>query len=217
MNVGRFALLLPLAMFAGEAPASASASLRWEEAFGTSTAPTNVYFEARYLEGGRSHRLKVWRQGKTQVRRETDGWLNVYAVRQPGGEVQYRIIDLRYRQSIRITRENLYRIGAFSDWWSLAHVLTRPYGDITIAAQGKRRERTKHGACRWYELEGAQVCWSDAWGLPLLIRDGNDDGAPARFEVTAVRRFSPKAVSLRMPDKHVIDINANLDIDPSED
>ncbi|WP_374690327.1 hypothetical protein [Accumulibacter sp.] len=211
----RWLATLSLAVFASD---SVGKSLRWEEAFRTSSAPENVYFEARYQEDGLFHRIKVWRQGEAQVRRETDGRMDLYAYRQPDGETQYRILDLSQRRSISITRENLHRIGIFRDWWSLGRVLAKPWGEFAIFAQEKSRVVAKGGSCLWYELYplGTRICWSEAWGLPLLIRDAGASDAIS-FEIISVRRFSPKAEPLRLPDKDFVSIDANVDIDPSED
>ena len=211
--------LIALVLLVLSASDSAARSLSWEEAFNTSVAPDNVYFEAIYQENGLPHRIKVWRQGEIQVRRETDGQIDLYALRQPDGEVQYRIFDLSQRRSIRITRNNLYRIGVFRDWLSLGHVLSKPWGEYAIYEQGGRRALSKGGSCLWYELynpQGTQICWSKEWGLPLLIKDSGENGA-ANFEILAVRKFSPNAEPIHVPDNDFITIDANLEIDPSED
>jgi hypothetical protein len=172
-------------------------------------------------EGGLSHRLKVWRQGETLLRRETDGRLDLYVSNQLGNNLQFRLLDLQHKRAISVTRDNLYRIGIFSNWWSLTHVLTRPYSAFTIKAQHTKPAKASNGKCRWYDLQSTKhthVCWSRTWGIPLLIRDDvAGDGATPQFEIVSVRTFLPTPELLRIPDKDFIGVDANRDIDPPED
>jgi hypothetical protein len=193
VNMGRIAILLSIALFSVETMAASADTLQWEEAFDAKRAPSNVYFEACYQEGRLSHRLKVWRQGETLLRRESDGRLDLYVSNQLGNNLQFRLLDLQHKRAISVTRDNLYRIGIFSNWWSLTHVLTRPYSAFTIKAQHTKPAKTSNGKCRWCDLQSTKhthVCWSRTWGIPLLIRDDvAGDGATPQFEIVSVRTF----------------------------
>ncbi len=63
------------------------------------------------------HVVETWRDGD-RVRRQTDGVLDVVAVRRADGEVDVVVTDLR--RGLRYTRTQLYRLGVFVDWAELA-------------------------------------------------------------------------------------------------
>lgn len=216
-----FVLLVPCVGSANEQ----SLSLPWEGVFDLSQAPENVFFRARYRDSaGREHELRVWRQGDNHLLRRTDDRIELHVDKTPGGGYRYRLLDLRRKILIRADRKNLYRIGVFSDWNGLAHVLSRPHGAFSLAVVQAETQSTTTGLCQWYHLSPAEggnksrdVCWSDAWGLPLMIRQAGKDAEKAEFSVREVDTFVPTIDQFKVDKRDFVEIDANADIDPSSD
>jgi hypothetical protein len=155
--------------------ALASESIEWDRAFRTTTAPTQVHFRARYMDAlGALHRLEVWRDADRRLRRRTDDRLDLYVERAADGEYRYWLVDHARAIVLSGDRTSLYRIGSFSDWAGLAHVLSPPRNRYLVRRSLRAAEATPHGPCLWYDLEVAshvphRVCWSEALGLPFMI------------------------------------------------
>lgn len=187
-----------LALVAGPARA-AGPVLTWEQAFPLAAAAPRVHFTARYRDAAdREHALEVWRDGTRFLHRRTDAQLDLYAAPKDAAqrEVSYRLIDHVHRSVYDVDRSNLYRIGVFSDWAALAHVLDRPKGAYSVRATTAPAGLALAG-CRWRVIEpragaASRVCWSARWGLPLAIV--GDDPAPPRFRVVAVESMAATRV-----------------------
>jgi hypothetical protein len=197
----------------------AGAQVAWDDAFPTASAPPNVYFQARYRDGrGDSHRLEVWREGGARLRRKTDDAIDFSVERDPSGGYVYRLVD-RARQTVVVAdRAMLYRMGLFSDWRGLAHVLDLPRGEFRIAPSAQAPNNTAHGPCAWFRLEitepspsVSEICWSRGWGLPLIVRTGGT-ADPSRFVVEDVRTFLPDAATFTLPREGLL----RLDVGPEE-
>ena len=114
----------------------------WEAAFPIWAAPQQVYFRAEYRDDlGRAHELQVWRQAELRLRRKTDQSIDLFVEKSQSGEYAYRLIDHDRKILINADRTALYRIGVFSDWIGLAHVLNIPRGGYRIA-ESPRVQRT---------------------------------------------------------------------------
>jgi hypothetical protein len=196
------------------APACA-APLSWQAAFPVSEAPSQVYFQARYIDArGVPHKLQVWRDG-SQLLRRSDNALDIEVSHDATGAAHYRVFDYRRGIVTQVARSNLYRIGVFSDDFSLAHVLTRPRGALALTMG--QAQILPMGACNWIQISPAQgaaseACWSAQWGVPLEIRQA---GRPV-FQIEQLARSAP-APFMQKQQRDWITVDANQDIDPDAD
>jgi len=226
----------------GGAPATASPStgaaiLTWEKAFSLQQAPANVHFVARFSgQDGVRHRLEVWRYGRDFLRRKTDDALDLYvaARAKDPGEYDYRFVDHRRHMVTDVQRSNLYRVGVFSDWFGLAHVLDRPRSAFALtpasapAAEGPRDTvGAGQRSCVWRELRvapvagqagaEARICWSNRWALPLAIYQHLADGSwgeTVAIEEVGDARVTQEARRLPPPPPSYGHIDANDQIAP---
>ena len=196
------------------APACA-APLSWQAAFPIEQAPSQVYFQARYIDArGVPHQLQVWRDG-SQLLRRTDDVLDIEVTHDAAGAAHYRVFDYRRGIVTQVARNNLYRIGVFSDDFSLAHVLATPHGAFVLTAD--QAQTARPGECNWVQFspvkgEASQVCWSAKWGVPLAIRQA---GKPI-FQIEQLARNAP-ATFFQKQQRDWITVDANQDIDPAAD
>ncbi|MEP6739479.1 MAG: hypothetical protein ABJA61_03820 [Caldimonas sp.] len=161
----------------GVESALATPHLDFEQAFSARAEPARLHYRASYSLNERWHDVEVWRDSDRRLRRRTDDAIDTYVFR-PRGEVEWQMVVLDLRRRIRtdVDRTNLYRIGHFTDWFGLAHSLSRPVGAYQVAAIARPRTDARPiASCRWYALTrgdvGSVICWSKARGLPLLIAD----------------------------------------------
>jgi hypothetical protein len=190
-------------------------SSTWEAAFPTRSAPQRVYFRAHYTdEFSRAHELQVWREGDVRLRRKTDDAIDLYLEKGGSGEYVYRLIDYHRKIVARAERTTLYRIGVFSDWAALAHVLKVPRGEYDVTVP-PRSELPIRDDCRWKRLEAStpaasasDICWSPQWGLPLAIRTKGE----SRFSVDEVRTFERGPEAFVAPEGFL-----QIDADPDGD
>ena len=178
-------LLAALAMLA--APAQAR-PLSFETAFAASAAPRASHAVVLYRGADGEHRLELWREGETRVRRDTDGRLTTVAAHR-AGDPAYRLdlFDHARRIHTVVDRDSLYRVGRFTDWQDLAHGLRHPVGRYSVReVAGVKSSLTPAAPCRWYALatppRRSLICWSAAETLPMLIL--GTDGQPV-WRVTA--------------------------------
>jgi len=201
------------------------ASSRWEAAFPTRNAPQQVYFRAGYHDDfGRTHRLEVWREADLRLRRRTDEAIDLYVEKSQSGEYEYRLIDHDRKLLIRADRTTLYRVGIFSDWIGLAHVLKVPRGGYRVTAATRQSPASRRGECVWKRLERlmpvsstTEVCWSSAWGLPLEIGAPSEkDGWESRFSVQEVGTFAPNPEIFALAREGLVEIDAGPDAEVSD-
>lgn len=171
--------MLGAAAFGLTAAAGPAQDLRFETAFTTRAAPASLYARVLYRTADGVHRLELWRNGDTLLRRDTDGALTAVVSHKPG-DAAYRIdlFDHRRRIHAIVDRDSLYRVGRFTDWDDLSHGLRHPVGDYRLRAlAGVRAPVAPAAPCRWYELAerggATRVCWSAAAGFPLEIIDAH--------------------------------------------
>jgi hypothetical protein len=207
LTVGGCATLLAaLAPARGATPPVAGAAtpppaLTWERAFPVERAAADVHLDATFRGAdGKDHHLELWRHGHAFVHRKTDDALDLYVVATRGDEYAYRFFDHRRHVVTAVRRGNLYRIGVFSDWFGLAHVVDRPKTAFEIHAAADPRPSAPRADCVWRELvtgeasarSVARVCWSTRWATALAIAERDRSGAwterfsartaePARF------------------------------------
>lgn len=162
-----------------------------------------------------AHQVEVWRDADLRLKRRTDDSLETFVFKD-AGQTEWRMVVLDLKRKIRtdIERTNLYRIGHFTNWFSLSHSLTRPvekYQLIKISApEGSEKPLA---ACQWYGLTRSgvesRICWSSKWRLPLLImaRDGK-----VQWRVTAADAHAIAASTYAIDDQGFVRNDANEDI-----
>jgi hypothetical protein len=199
----------------------AGAQVTWDEAFPTTSAPPNVYFQARYRDArGERHRLQVWREANARLRRKTDEVIDVSVERDLSGRYVYRLADRGTNTVVAADRSILSRAGLFLDWRGLAHVLDVPRGSYRIARIAVAPQETAHGPCVWFRVETTQpspavsdICWSGRWGLPLIIR-APGAGEMDHFRIEEVRTFVPDASTFAVSTEGLVRIDSGPDETP---
>ncbi|MDQ2735427.1 MAG: hypothetical protein M3Y55_10655 [Pseudomonadota bacterium] len=183
--------------------------------FGDRGEPSALHFRARYFTAGASHSLEVWRDGERRLVRRTDDAIETHVARQPGVPAyQMVVLDLRRRIETRIARDDLYRIGQFTDWYDLAHGLRHPKAayHITAAVPTPHAPRP-FGPCDWYALEQGghvtQVCWSAHERLPMLMLG---DGGRLLWQLAEVDQKRAPAAVFEVRDLGFVRNDATQDI-----
>lgn len=198
------------------APAARTAAPDFDRIFSTRGEPAATHFQATYFAGGVEHHVEVWRDGERRIRRRTDDKAESFAVHQSGSPA-YRLSVLDLGRKIRtdIDRDNLYRIGQFTDWFDLGHGLRHPKGDYRLVPAATPHGAARAiGACAWTAIvQGSQVthvCWSAQAKLPLLIQAA--DGRTV-WRVTSVdhKAIADRVFAIR--DDGFIRNDANADIE----
>jgi hypothetical protein len=218
-----------LACALGKTVLAEPAALDWEAAFPVDSAARHIYLDAHFVgSDGEAHRLQLWRHGGEFLHRRTDASLDLY-LRQVGerkGDYAYRLIDHRRRVSMDVSRHQLYRIGVFSDWFGLAHVLDRPKTVFMVRAVSPLpKERPKD--CTWRLLvrgdkasqDHVRICWSAKWGLPMSIRVQGQKGEwLEQFGMDEVKELSPSVEEVGLPSvpKGYASFNAGDEIEPKQ-
>jgi hypothetical protein len=198
-----------------------AAALDFDHVFSTRGEPAATHFQATYLAGGMEHHVEVWRDGERRIRRRTDDRAESFAVHDPGnkqpGSPDYHLSVLDLGRKIRtdIDRDNLYRIGQFTDWFDLGHGLRHPKGEYRLVPAATPHGAARAiGACEWVALvQGTQtthVCWSTTAKLPLLIQAA--DGRTV-WRVTSVDHKTIPDQVFAIHDAGFIRNDANADIE----
>lgn len=191
----------------------------FDHVFDTRGEPPATHFQATYLAGGAEHHVEVWRDGERRIRRRTDDRTESFAVRHPGqaGGPDYRLSVLDLDRKIRtdIDRDNLYRIGQFTDWFDLGHGLRHPKGDYRLVPAATPHGAARAiGACEWVALvqgkQATHVCWSTTAKLPLLIQAA--DGRTV-WRVTHVDHKAIPDQVFAIHDAGFVRNDANADIE----
>ena len=217
-----------LACACGRTVFAEPAAFEWEAAFPVESAIKDVYLDAHFVgSDGATHRLQLWRRGSEFLHRRTDALLDLYLRQtEKKGDYAYRLIDHRRRVSMDVSRNQLYRIGVFSDWFGLAHVLDRPKAEFVVrVVPPLPKERLTD--CSWRLLvrggkqtkDHARICWSTKWGLPMSIRGRGAKGEWSdQFSVDRVEEISPSVDGLTLPavPEGYASFNADNEIDPKQ-
>lgn len=198
------------------ASSSHAATLDFDHVFSTRGEPAATHFQATYLAGGTEHHVEVWRDGERRIRRRTDDKAESFAVRASGGpDYHLSVLDLGRKIRTDIDRDNLYRIGQFTDWFDLGHGLRHPKGEYRLVPAATPHGAARAiGACEWVALvQGTQtthVCWSTTAKLPLLIQAA--DGRTV-WRVTSVDHKTIPDKVFAIQDAGFIRNDANADIE----
>jgi hypothetical protein len=196
---------------------SEAAELKFEQVFNTKAEPAALHYQAVYRSGGAEHRMEVWRDGDSRVKRRSDDRVETYASHKPGdAEFEMSVLDLKKRIHTKVSRTNLYRIGNFTDWFDLGHGLRHPKGAYTLAAAGAPKDAPKPlQSCAWYELKqeghASRICWSAQYRVPMLI--AAEDGSIV-WRVTEVDAKPIPAKTFDIHDAGFVYNDANADIEP---
>jgi hypothetical protein len=198
------------------AAASQAADLDFDTTFAAKGEPRQLHYSAGYVAGGQAHTVEAWRLREQHLRRRTDGKLETHVFK-PAGQTEWRMVVLDLPRRIRtdIDRSNLYRIGHFTDWFSMAHALARPHGAyaLTALATAPAADEQPLQACRWYALAqggaASHICWSTALRLPLLITDA---AGKTQWRVTAASTQALPASAFALDDTGFVHNDANADI-----
>jgi hypothetical protein len=203
------------AVAAASAAPPAEPDLRFEQVFSDRGEPPALHYLARYGAPGAPHRLEVWRDGERRLVRRTDDAIETHVARQPGDpSFQMVVLDQRRKIETRITRDDLYRIGNFTDWFDLAHGLRHPKGSYRLtASQVPAQSPPPLGVCRWYTLaqggQSTRLCWSASAHLPLLMLG---DAGQVLWQVTEIDRKPAPASVFEVRDFGFVRNDANQDI-----
>ena len=215
-RVSRSLVLCTAAAAVFSATCSHAATPDFDHVFSTRGEPAATHFQATYLAGGLEHHVEVWRDGDRRIRRRTDDKAESFAIRTPGSP-DYHLSVLGLGKKIRtdIDRDNLYRIGQFTDWFDLGHGLRHPQGSYRLVPAATPHGAARAiGACEWVALvQGAQtthVCWSTTAKLPLLIQAA--DGRTV-WRVTSVDHKPIANKVFAIHDEGFIRNDANADIE----
>ncbi len=189
----------------------------FETTFLSKGEPSTLYYRVQFAAGGSAHSMQVWREGDRRLRRRTDDAVDTYVMRENVDPNDYQMIVVDYSKRIttRIDRNNLVRLGNFSDWFDLAHGLRHPVGPYQIAAtDAPSKIDLPISACRWYEIQQgdatSRVCWSERERLPLVIWSASRGVV---WRVTEVNRRSLPADIFNIHDIGFVRNDANADIE----
>ena len=190
-------------------PTSSALTLTWDEAFPVAGAARDVHADAHFQgSDGLPHRLQLWRHGTAFLHRRTDETLDLYVHRaDTTADYDYRLMDHRRHIVMDVRRNQLYRIGVFSDWFGLAHLLDRPKTAFSLRALSVPAQERRPD-CAWRLLvrgtktasDESRVCWSLTWGIPLAIRTKDARGKWIDLlSVDRIEAISPSTDGTTMP------------------
>lgn len=209
---GWFGALLAAALLL---PAAAPAPLSFDTVFATAGEPRQLHFTLMYRNAEGVHRLAVWRQGQSQLKRVTDGAVTTLVRRTGiGPDFTMQVINPEKRTSTRIDRTSLYRVGQMTDWFDLAHGLRRPVGAYRVTTRAALPAMPRVPVpCRWYDLtaqgQTTSICWNGAARLPILIATG--PGHPV-WRVLSIDQSPIAPSTFRANDRGYIRDDATRDI-----
>lgn len=164
-------MLAPLAL----AASPSATPVTWEGAFGNARPALHV--TATYPDAqGKAQTLEFWRDASGRVVRRTGTRAELRLTPAPDGEDTYQLLNLQSRTAFDVHRVNLFRVGIFTDRWSVQHLLDKPAGAVALTRLAASPATTPAGPCAWWKISSAgkvsEVCWSSASGVPLLLRSG---------------------------------------------
>lgn len=167
-------LVLTGAATGASSGAAQPAAPTWTQAFGD-VRPA-LHLQATYPDAqGKTQSLEFWRDASGRVVRRTGGRAELHLTPSQDGEDLYQLRNLLSRTAFDVHRVNLFRVGVFTDRWSVQHLLDRPAG-ASVLTRLARSGQTTAGRCEWWRVTAgvkvSEVCWSVRFGLPLLLKSG---------------------------------------------
>lgn len=197
------------------AASTQAADLDFDKTFNAKGETRQLNYRATYVVDGKQHQIEIWRDRDQRLKRRTDDKLETHIFKS-SNQAEWRMVVLDLSRKIRtdIDRTNLYRIGHFTDWFSMSHALARPTGAYQLTTLKTAPNNDKPlSACRWYALSRdnltSNICWSTQWHLPLLITDAK---GTTQWNVTAINPHALPATAFALDDAGFIHNDANADI-----
>jgi hypothetical protein len=161
-----------------------------------------IHWTASYVDANGSHTVETWRE-PGHVRRITDRALELDAVRPRGDGYRFAINDRARSRTFYGTERDRILERSFDDWQRWTHAIApRQPGGLVFALR-RPDLVTRVGRCAWFTHAGAELCWSRALALPLVVRqDGKDvylvtSAEPLRAAIPA---FAPIGAELGRDD-----------------
>lgn len=193
-------------------------AITFESIFQSGEEPAALFYRATFTGNDGDHTLQVWRDRQVRLRRKTDEAVDTYVMRDAADPLEYQmtVVDYRKRITTRIDRNNLIRLGHFSDWFDLAHGLRHPVGAYRLApTTAPVGSPAPASACRWYALtqgdDTHRICWSAREHLPMVI--WSDRTASAVWRVASVEHRPIGDDVFALHDAGFVRNDANADID----
>lgn len=197
------------------AASSQAAGLDFDKTFNDKGESRQLHYQATYSLDGKTHQVDIWRDRNQQLKRRTDDAVETFIFK-PAKQTEWSMIVLDLKRKIRtdIDRTNLYRIGHFTDWFSLSHSLSRPTAQYQLSTTTTPvLEEKPISACTWYSLsrnnQESKICWSKNLHLPLVIADHNNQ---VQWRVTNANTKNIAASAFQIQDQGFVRNNANEDI-----
>ena len=194
---------------------AASQQLRFETVFSDADEPKTLHFRADYASRGTPHKLELWRDGSQRLVRRTDDKVETHVEHVAGSPAyQMVVLDLQRKIETRVARDDMYRIGNFTEWFDLAHGLRHPKGAYRLTATAAPDHGpTPIAPCHWYLLEQGvsltRICWSPREHLPLVLM--NDRGS-VLWQVSEVSHAAPPKSVFLVRDEGFVRNDASQDI-----
>ena len=193
--------------------AAAPPSLRFDQVFTAAGEPATLHYTVAFTAGGTAHRMEVWRDRDRRVRRDTDGALTSLAERGPTG-FSVMLLDHRRHTITRVSREHLYSLGLFANWFDQGHGLRHPKASYRLtAAAAPPGAPAPLEPCRWYALAQSghvsRLCWDERARVPLIIMA---DARPV-WRVTAIDRAPVATRVFAVPAHGYVMIDADRDME----
>jgi len=214
----RFGVFAAVTLFAA-APSGAAVgapkSLDFDTVFSAHGEPSFLHYGVMFVSKGAVHHMALWRDRDRLLRRDTDAAITTFAVHTPGDPAYQMIaLDRKRRISTRISRESLYRIGAFTDWFDLTHGLRHPKIAYTLTTGAAPAAMPRvPSPCAWYDLvQGGRlthICWdAQARVSELIVSAGH-----LVWRVVALDRKPIAASVFVVDDQGYVHDDADHDID----
>jgi len=129
------------------------------------SVPHDVYVEGTYY-GSRTVTFSLSVAGDSFVKTYSNGV--VIIGEKKNGETFYYFIDKNKRLITKVSQENLYRIGEFTNWNNMVGLINLKPGSKLI----KENETDKKHACTLYSVENEEktrICLDDNLHIPAYI------------------------------------------------
>jgi hypothetical protein len=129
------------------------------------SVPHDVYVEGTYY-GSRTVTFSLSVAGNSFVKTYSNGIIIIG--RKEKGEAFYYFIDKNKRLITKVSQENLYRIGEFTNWNNMVGLINLKPGSKLV----KENETDEKYACTLYNVENedkTRVCMDDNLHIPVYI------------------------------------------------
>ncbi len=184
-----------------------------EEQSAATSLPHDVYVEGTYY-GSRTVTFSLSVAGDSFVKTYSNGV--VITGKKENGEAIYYFIDKSKRLITKVSQENLYRIGEFTNWNNMAGLINLKPGSKLI----KENETDEKHACALFSVENEEktrVCMDDKFHMPAYIEQ---NGRLVEL-TTFIGQGRSKSDTDDLPGKYLREnyryVNADDDLSPDAD